>query len=176
MMGLIAVPFLTLWIGALFAALGLLFAPVAAIYCRRSARLNGLNARRYALMGGVYSLMFFAPAIYLLARLRGRNVPNGAVIAAYVILYSYWLLGPIGLAILMAAIGVGAEMCIALFLIWIASAVHVILSNQETWRSLLNSRAPAVPGYIHIVPFLLAYASSVASILFPFAAESWLMR
>lgn len=174
MTGLIAVPFLTLWIGALFAALGLLFAPVAAIYCRRSARLNGLDARRYALMGGVYSLMFFAPAIYLLARLRGRNAPNGAVIAAYVILYSYWLLGPVGLAILMAAIGVGAEMCIALFLIWIASAAHV--SNHDAWRSLLNSHAPAVPGYIHLIPFLLAYASSVASILFPFAAESWLMR
>lgn len=43
---LIALPFLALWIGALFAALGLLFAPVAAIYCRRSARQNGLTPPR----------------------------------------------------------------------------------------------------------------------------------
>ena len=43
---LIALPFLALWLGALFAALGLLFAPVAAIYCRRSARQNGLLANR----------------------------------------------------------------------------------------------------------------------------------
>ena len=176
MIGLLAVPFVALWIGALFAALGLLFAPVAAIYCRRSARQNGLNPRRYALMGGAYSVMFFVPAIYLLARLRGGTIPRGTVIAAYVALYYYWFLGPVGMAILMAAIGAGIEMCVALFLVWIASAAYVILSNQEASRSLLNSRAPVIPRYIHLVPFLLAYLSSIASILFPFAADSRLMR
>ena len=93
-----------------------------------------------------------------------------------VALYFYWFLGPVGMAILMAAIGVGIEMCVALFLVWIASAAYVILSNQEASRSLLNSHAPVIPRYIHLVPFLLAYLSSIASILFPFAADSMLMR
>ena len=86
---LIALPFLALWIGALFAALGLLFAPVAAIYCRHSARQNGLNPRRYALMGGVYSCLFFVPAVFLLKEIRGREVSRNAIRRTYIVLYSY---------------------------------------------------------------------------------------
>ena len=98
---LIALPFLALWIGALFAALGLLFAPIAAICCRRSARQNGLNPRRYALMGGVYSCLFFVPAVLLLKEIRGREVSRNAIKRTYIVLYSYWGIGPVGLPLML---------------------------------------------------------------------------
>lgn len=104
MIGLIAVPFVALWIGALFAALGLLLAPAFALLCRRAAQRNGLDARRYAIMGGVHSC---------------------------IILYSYWALGPISLVLLLDFAGGGSVLWIGLLVIWVASAVRAANRSQE---------------------------------------------
>ncbi len=165
-------PIISLWIGALMAFFGLLFAPVAAIYCSRLARRNGLSPKRYAIMGGVYSLMFFVPAVYLIARLRGRIASRKVIRIAYIIVYFYWILGPIGLAFLMAIIGGGGEMFLALLLLIIASAWHIIHTDQEAWRMPKTLSPPVIPGYAYLAPFLLAYLSSIASILFLFVANS----
>ena len=161
---LIVLPFLALWIGALFAALGLLFAPVAAIYCRRSARQNGMNPRRYAVMGGVYSCLFFVPAVSLLKEIRGREVSRNAIKRTYIVLYSYWGIGPVGLPLMLDLVGGGSLLWFVLFVIWVASIVRANNRNQE---------AQVVPlpimSYAYITPFALAYLSSVVSIVFSIA-------
>lgn len=161
---LIVLPFLTLWLAALMAALGLLFAPVAAIYCRRSARLNGLDARRYALMGGLYSCLFFIPAIFLLAEIRGRETSENAVNRTYIVLYSYWGVGPVGLTLLLDLAGGGSVLWIALSIVWVASIVKTTNRSQE-------SRIAPLPiaSYAHVVPFALAYLSSALAIVFSIA-------
>ena len=161
---LIALPFLALWIGALFAALGLLFAPVAAICCRRSARQNGLNPRRYALMGGAYSCLFFVPAVSLLKEIQGKEVSRNAIKRTYIALYSYWGIGPVGLPLMLDLAGGGSLLWFMLFVTWVASIVRANNRNQE---------AQAVPlpimSFAYITPFALAYLSSVVSIVFSIA-------
>ena len=164
MIGLIAVPFLTLWIGAFFEALGLLFAPAFAFCCQRSARLNGLDGRRYALMGGLYSCLFFIPAIFLLAEIRGREVSENATKRTYVILYSYWGIGPIGLTLLLDFAGGGSVLWIGLCIVWIASIVKTTNRSQEFRIAPLP-----ITSYTYIVPFALAYLSSAVSIVFSIA-------
>ncbi len=161
---LIALPFLALWIGALFAALGLLFAPVAAIYCRHSARQNGLNPRRYALMGGVYSCLFFVPAVFLSKEIRGKEVSRNAINRTYIVLYSYWAIGPVGLPLMLDLVGGGSLLWFVLFVIWVASIVRANNRNQEAQVVPLS-----IMSYAYITPFALAYLSSVVSIVFSIA-------
>lgn len=157
-------PFLALWIGALFAALGLLFAPIAAICCRRLARQNGLNPRRYALMGVVYSCLFFVPAVFLLKEIRGREVSRNAIKRTYIVLYSYWAIGPVGLPLMLDLAGGGSLLWFMLFVTWVASIVRANNRNQE---------AQVVPlpimSFAYIIPFALGYLSSVVSIVFSIA-------
>ena len=40
-------------------ALGLLWAPFATMLCARAARARGLDSRRYAIAGAVYSVLFY---------------------------------------------------------------------------------------------------------------------
>ena len=88
---------------ALFAAiavmaapvLGALWAPFAALLCAKEARRRGLDPRRYAKAGALYSVLFFFPWVYLMARMRGRTVPVAAVSAVYVLLYVVWLYGSV---------------------------------------------------------------------------------
>ena len=170
---LIFSPIIMLWIGALMAFFGLLFAPIAAIYCSRLARRNGLSPKRYAIMGGVYSLVFFVPAVYLVARLRGRIVPRKLIIATYIALHVYWTAGPLGFALLVS-FGVGPGMFLPLFFIWVAALWRLIYTEQDSWRASADTYSDTILGYAWLLPFMLAYLSSVASILFVFIVpESW---
>ena len=122
---LIFVPLFAMWPGFILAGIGLLFAPIAAIDCMRSAQSNGLNARRYAIMGGVYSLVFFVPSVYLLARLRGKVVSRKLIMATYIALHVYWVLVPLGFAFV-TSFAIGPGMFLLLFFIWVASLCHLI--------------------------------------------------
>ena len=67
--------------------LGVLWAPFAALTCARVARSRGLDRRKYALAGAVYSILFFWPWVYLVTRLYGRKIPGPVIRGAYVLLY-----------------------------------------------------------------------------------------
>ena len=77
------------------AVICLLWSPVAAYACARAARAKGLDARRYAIAGAIYSILLFLPWIYLWSKLRDKPLRSMTVTAGYVLLYLAWLAGPI---------------------------------------------------------------------------------
>ena len=79
----------------LIAYAGIGFSPLAAAICAVLAWRRGLSVKRYALMGGVYSLMFLAPSIYLIVRLAGRKPPTALIVVAYLVLMALWVAGPL---------------------------------------------------------------------------------
>ena len=74
---------------------GIGFAPFSAATCALLARRRGFSMKRYALAGGIYSLMFLAPAIYLIVRVAGRRPPTALVVFAYLVLLTLWVAGPL---------------------------------------------------------------------------------
>ena len=79
---------------------GLVWAPFAGLVCARAARARGLNPWRYAIVGAVYSALFFLPWIYLLSKIRAKPLRGHTIATGYLFVYGLWLFGPI------------AEMCI----------------------------------------------------------------
>ena len=96
--------------GATVAAmlLGWLWSPFAALICWMRARSLGLDARRYAKVGALYSALFFLPWLYMTLRMFGKTVADSAVSAGYFVLYLIWFLGPIGISFL-ACVGSGSQ-------------------------------------------------------------------
>ena len=90
LLGIIAVGVLSI-IVTIYA--GILFSPVAAATCALLARRRGLSVKRYALMGGIYSVMFLAPSVYLIVRLLNRKPPTALVGFAYFVLLALWVAG-----------------------------------------------------------------------------------
>ena len=78
---------------------GILFSPIAAATCAVLARRRGLSAKRYALIGGIYSVMFLAPSVYLIVRLLNRKPPTALVGFAYFVLLALWVAGPMTSAV-----------------------------------------------------------------------------
>ena len=76
-------------------AVGWVWAPFAAWICARAARKRGLEVRRYALAGAVYSTLFFWPWVYLLLRMHRRRVPIFVIRAFFVLVYAAWLIGSV---------------------------------------------------------------------------------
>ena len=76
-------------------AFGLLGAPFAALICVIIARIRGLG-ESYAGTGAWYSMLFILPWLYLVLRMLGVHVSNGAAQFGYAILYGVWLYGAIG--------------------------------------------------------------------------------
>lgn len=100
-------PGLLLFSGAIFAVIafgigilifpfiGCLWAPFAAVICARIARKRGIETRRFALAGALYSILFFWPWVYLVMRLRNGSVHAIAIRAFYFMIYSAWLIGSV---------------------------------------------------------------------------------
>ena len=73
--------------------LGLPWAPFAAWICARSARKKGLDVRRHAVAGALYSALLFWPWVYFILRMNGRSVPVILVRMFYISVYASWMLG-----------------------------------------------------------------------------------
>ena len=88
-------PIISLPIVSVAVLFGLVWAPFGALVCRRIARSRGLSPRRYGIAGAVYPVLFFAPWVYLVMRMRGRSVSIVIVRIVYILLYGAWLVGSI---------------------------------------------------------------------------------
>ena len=75
----------------LVAGMCVLWAPFASLICAKSARKNGLEVRRYAVVGGLYSLMLVLPWLYLIIRMSGDRPSRTLVKWGYALLYASWL-------------------------------------------------------------------------------------
>ena len=85
-------PFAFAWLATivtfLLAALCIAWSPFAALTCARIARRNGLNARRYAIYGAIYSALLFLPWLHLTRWMRGKTVFPDSIRVAYWVVYA----------------------------------------------------------------------------------------
>ena len=175
------------WFGFLGMVLGLplvlgtclLGAPFASAYCAVLARERGLDARLYATAGVAFSMILFAPLVYLVVRLHDRRPPRSLVKWAYALLYVGWFWGPIqtGAALIERAEGSVAQFSdLANPIRWINLATWVgslawlaYIHDRETAkaRELPSSKQAEVsdnpmPRLAYVLPFGLATLWSVA--------------
>ena len=68
---------------------GILLAPVQACIARNTARRNRVKTIPW--IGAAYSIAFFLPWFYLMARINGKTIPRGVTIALYATLYILWV-------------------------------------------------------------------------------------
>ena len=88
----LAIPALVIFlIGAVMQAFCVIWAPFAGYVCFRLARGKGLKAADHAVFGAVYALLLFAPWLYLTRRMRNEGFSKGDYVAAYVLVYAFWL-------------------------------------------------------------------------------------
>ena len=76
---------------------GIGLALFVAATCGLLARRRELSARRYALIGGIYSALMLAPGVYLIVTLAGRRPPTVLVILAYLVVLTLWVVGSVAM-------------------------------------------------------------------------------
>ena len=146
--------------------MGLLWVPLAALICARMARARNLNPSKYAIAGAVYSMMFFWPWVYLIARLNGKTIPSRVIRGAYILLYGFiWpaialsflfptmiyfaLPQPLWLLPLLLMFGC----CIA----WLKSKRSLIGSHQRSVEKEDAEPIDMLPNRAYLMPFAHVY-------------------
>ena len=141
----------------------LLWAPVAAAICWAVARYKGLDAKRCAVIGGVFSVLLFFPWLYFLLQMLNVRVPRVFIGMTYVVLYTGWLLSAIGVAFsssIQIERSLGSELAMPLLGInlatWFASLLW--LKAHSHGYSAYSDLLPydIVPRFGYIMPFGLA--------------------
>lgn len=164
---------------------GLAWAPFGALTCKRIARSRGLNPRRYAIAGAVYSVLFFLPWVYLVMRMRGRSVSVVVIRITYILLYGTWLVLPIwslymlGFALPRYSedfIGAltGGIVLMASILMFIGSLVMMsVVSDRAKYRTVARPSGAdesiqddVLPHIAYILPFAYLMFWLVALLLF----------
>ncbi len=153
-----------------------LWAPFASWICANSARKNDLDVRRYAVAGGVYSILLALPWVYLLTRMSGDRPSRLLVKWAYVLLYAAWLWLSImggmtyvtsGEGILANFVGLAQALRWINLATWIGSLVWLLYVNdRETarardWWDTDKTDNPIMPRPAYIAPFILAVSWAV---------------
>lgn len=163
---LVSIPVVVFTVMLLVAVLGLLWAPFAALSCAFIAGKRGLSARRYAVAGAIYSILFLLPWFYLLAELLNRRLPGFLIRLGYAVLYIGWIVGIIGLAFLFIItsaytsaggyvfLGAGIVM---VFLSWWQLAFAEIFDSS---RGRL-SRQSLLSRFFYLSPFIYAYSNTL---------------
>ena len=140
-------------------ALGLLWAPFAALVCSRAARARGLETRRYALAGAIYSILFFWPWVYLILRMYNKHIPGCIIRIVYIL--TYGVLWPIStLSLLLLAIWYQQpfrSMLIFVLLLnilaWFVSLIMLIVWRRRQGRVLSDESDDVLPNRVYIMPF-----------------------
>ena len=131
--------------------LGLVWAPFAAWLCARSARARGLDSRKFAVAGVVYSALLFWPSIYPLLRTRGKRVSGRAVHTVYVVLYG--VVWPAScLAIMLVTIATPRWFVMLGLSLGLCNAVTWLLSHRRLARWHGRHGNPQAEGMDEILP------------------------
>ena len=93
--GFIVSTILAAYLPVALQVLGLPWAPFAAWICARSARRKGLDVRRHAVAGALYSALMFWPWVYFILRMNGRDVPAILVHLFYISVFAAWMVGAV---------------------------------------------------------------------------------
>ena len=140
-------------------ALGLLWAPIAALFCSHVAKARGLETRRYALAGAIYSTLFFGPWIYLILRMYNKHIPGCVIRIVYIL--TYGVLWPIStLSLLLLAIwyqqpfrAVFIFVLLLNILAWFMSLIMLIVWHRRQGRVLSEESDDVLPNRVYIMPF-----------------------
>ncbi len=82
--------------------IGIFWSPIAAGICAKIGSSKKMSVRDVANAGGLHSVLFFFPWIYLLLHNLNRSIPDRVIVGVYVVLYLACLLGPILFNVLVA--------------------------------------------------------------------------
>ena len=153
--------------------LGLVWAPFAAWLCARSARARGLDSRKFAVAGAIYSALLFWPSVYLLLGIRGKRVSGRAVHAVYVVLYG--VVWPAScLAIMLVTIATPRWFVMLGLSLGLCNAVTWFLSHRRLARWHGRHGNPQAEGMDEILPnraYLTPFALTLGWVLL--AAAAW---
>lgn len=90
---------------------GVILSPILACVTHGVARRNGVKTIPF--IGVAYAIALFLPWFYLMARIDGKNIPQGITVALYSALYALWVL------------------MIGLYIFWAFNAIEYSYSFQE---------------------------------------------
>ena len=152
--------------------LGVVWAPFAAWLCGRSARARGLDSRKFAVAGAIYSALLFWPSIYLLLRIRGKRVSGRAVHAVYFLLYG--MVWPAScVAVMFATLGTPRWFVMLGLSLGLCNAVTWFVSHRRLARWHGRRRIPQADGMDEILPdraYLTPFALTLGWVLLAVAA------
>ena len=140
-------------------ALGLLWAPFATMICARTARARGLDSRRYAIAGAVYSVLFLLPSIFLIARIHNKSTPGCLTRSAYVLIYGWlWPVSTLSYYIFTLALPepfwiVSVSLLLLNVLTWFISLIKLIVWHRRQARVLSEESDDVLPNRVYIMPF-----------------------
>ncbi len=165
----------------LLIGISVIWIPLASGICALIAWRKGLDTKRYALIGGIYSALLFFPWLYLVLRMLNIAVPRFLIVTVYVALYSGWLIGTIILVGIVIAVSTTvpdlnsyagyqpkdlierfpdiAKLLVAFsFLSWVWSMAQLFQSNASQTQPLNYdpARHDYVPRLKYVLPFGLA--------------------
>ena len=153
----------------------IIWAPFAAFICARIARMRGLNVKRHAVHGAIYSVLLFVPWRHLIRQMRGEPISPENIKEAYIIAY---VLAALVLASQIAFILaypyprysiyaintiiefiVTSTISIPMLTIGLISMTHAnkFFNQQREQQKTCNTTA--LPNKPYIVPFAWAWAS-----------------
>ncbi len=161
------------------------WAPFAAVITWRLARRQGLEGRRYALMGAVSSIfMLLHWPLLLVTLIRGR-VPVRTTRLCYVLLHSAWLFGPImfwgqffaqfefvmTLGIMGGPLSEDLEPPLPLlsycgFALMVVAWLASVTMTWRMWPSIPGAGAEDVVSRRYILPFALAWLCAIITLLY----------
>ena len=151
--------------------IGWIWAPFAALVCGHVARARGLEARKFAAVGALYSTLFFWPWVYLVLRMHGRTVPTPMIRGAYIVLYAVIWPATV-LAFFPAAWVLPHPFWVVSPLLMLVNAVTWFISRRKlsSWhqRRIRMQGDPAgdvLPNRAYIMPFVHAFAWVLVAIV-----------
>ncbi len=167
----------------------LVASPFAALVAAFMARRCGLPALRYSIVAGLCCAAFFAPWVYLVARLSGWRPPRPIVWASYVALGILWLTLVVGGHFMFqisyglndVAAGRSFEQDLYSPSTFLLAANVVTTLAALVWLTLFHSLSPksgqkrhdALPRLPYVTPFgLLAFWSMTYLVVYIFVLVS----
>ena len=145
------------WLG-IYAA-GFLTALDISRRCANSARSRELDARFYARVGALYSILSIGLGIYLIRKLQGTPTSSSTIRAYYVILFVAWLA-----IILIGLLAFDSSSMLWILIVpvgiplWITAIVLLLVKQLRT--STGDSYSTVLPAFTYILPFVFSFLCS----------------
>ena len=166
--------------GFMVAPIGLVWSPFAALITSRMARNRGLDGGRYALAGAISSIFLLLPWLLLVIGLRRGRLHPTVLQYTYIFVHLVWLLGPVViwgqsiaeiefLTTLEIDFGHGSAyeptypvLSYSGFGLMVTSWILSACVTAKVWSSRFEGELGEIVGFRYIIPFMGAWACTLA--------------